>query len=242
METKKIDSSKVLSWYAEGWRLFAKDPGLWVLLTFAFLAINIALTLVPLVGQVALALLTPALYGGLLHGVRESFQGRKLHLKHLFSALMDPEQRRPMLMLGVLALGAQAAMLGIAMVLGFSQFLVITPGEAPVLNPGGGAMLGLLVVLIFAALMSMALLYAVPLVFFARLDPVAAVKSSFGACWRNIGPLTIAGLIYLGLAALASLAFFLGFLILIPVTLGAVYASYRAIFEGSPPSDFIVIE
>ncbi|MGH8659677.1 MAG: BPSS1780 family membrane protein [Gammaproteobacteria bacterium] len=242
MEAKKINSSIVWSWYTEGWRVFAKDPGLWVLLTFAFLAINIALTLVPLVGQVALALLTPALYGGLLHGVRESFQGGKLHLKHLFSALMDPDRRAPMLMLGVLALGAQATMLGIAMVLGFSQFLVITPGEAPVLDLSGGAMLGLLVILTFAALMSMALLYAVPLVLFARLDPVAAIKSSFGACWRNIGPLTAAGLIYLGLAALASLVFFLGFLILIPVTVGAVYASYRAIFEGSPPSDFIVIE
>jgi len=121
--------------------------------------------------------------------------------------------------------------------------LVIAPGEAPVFNPSGGAMLGLLVIVTFAALMSMALLYAVPLVFFARLDPVAAIKRSFGACWRNIGPLTIAGLIYLGLAAVASLVFFLGFLILIPVALGAVYASYRAIFEGSsPPSDFIVIE
>ncbi|MGH8615031.1 MAG: BPSS1780 family membrane protein [Gammaproteobacteria bacterium] len=242
METKKIDSSKVLSWYAEGWRLFTKDPGLWVLLTFAFLAINIALTLVPLVGQVALALLTPALYGGLLHGARESFQGGKLHLNHLFSAFMDPDRRGPMLMLGVLALGAQAIMLGIAMVLGLSQFLVIAPGEVPVFNPSGGAMLGLLVIVTFAALMSMALLYAVPLVFFARLDPVAAIKSSFGACWRNIGPLTVAGLIYLGLAAVASLVFFLGFLILIPVTLGAVFASYRAIFEGSPSSDFIVIE
>jgi uncharacterized membrane protein len=242
MEPKKIDSSDVLSWYAEGWRLFVKDPGLWVLLSFAFLAINIGLTLVPLIGQVVLALLTPALYGGLLHGARESSRGAKVHLKHLFSALTDPDRRNPMLMLGVLALGAQAIMLGIAMLLGFTQFLVVAPGQAPVFNPSGEAMLALLVVVTFAALISMALVYAVPLVFFARLDPIAAIKSSFGACWLNLAPLTIAGVIYLGLAALASVVFFLGFLILIPVALGAVYASYRDIFGGSVSSEFIVIE
>lgn len=242
MEPQKINSSQTLSWFAEGWRLFAKDPGLWVLLTFSFVAINVAMTLIPLLGQVTIAVLTPAFYGGLLHGARESLQGGKLHFKHLFSALMDPDRRGPMLMLGVLALGVQAIMVGIAMVLGFSELLVIAPGQMPALNLSGGGMLVLLVILTFGALMSMALLYAVPLVFFDRLDPLAAVKSSFGACWRNIGPLTVAGLIYLGLAALASLVFFLGFLILIPVTLGAVYASYRAIFEPSPPSDFIVIE
>lgn len=243
MEARKIDPSQALSWYADGWRLFVKDPGLWVLLSFFFLAISsAAMILIPLLGPAAIAVLFPAFYAGLLRGARESLGGGKPRLNHLFAALADPDRRGPLLMLGVLALGAQAIMLGLATVLGLPDLLVLTPGRVPAVNLEGGAIFGLVVRLVFVALIYMALLYGTPLVFFDKLDPITAIKSSFSACWRNIAPLTISGLIYLGLAAIASLIFFLGFLILIPVTLGAVYSSYRAIFDAKEASDILVIE
>jgi uncharacterized membrane protein len=49
-------------------------------------------------------------------------------------------------------------------------------------------------------------------------------------------PLLVFGLVYLVLAVAAVIPLGLGFLVLGPVTVCAVYASYREIFGGSAPT------
>jgi uncharacterized membrane protein len=61
-------------------------------------------------------------------------------------------------------------------------------------------------------------------------DPAEAMKNSFVACLKNIIPFLIYSVILLVLAIVASIPVMLGFLVLGPVIVGSLYASYRDIF------------
>ena len=101
---------------------------------------------------------------------------------------------------------------------------------------GVGFMVLMLVELTLWAVMLMAMFYAIPLVMLGRQDAWPAVQDSIAACWINMGPLLVFGLISLVLAFLAIIPFGLGFLILWPVMLCAMYASYREVFPEPTPT------
>ena len=92
-------------------------------------------------------------------------------------------------------------------------------------------MISMLLVLLVALIIAMAFIYATPLVMLDNMKPVAAVKASFSACLQNILPLLVFGIVYLLLAIIAAIPLFLGFLILLPVSILAMYCSYKSIFH-----------
>ena len=96
----------------------------------------------------------------------------------------------------------------------------------------GGVFLAGLLTLLLGAPLLMAVWFAPALVYFNGLQPVAALKASFDACLKNWLVATIFGLITLVLCFFAALPMGLGFLVLLPVLYGALYASYRDIFLG----------
>jgi len=61
-------------------------------------------------------------------------------------------------------------------------------------------------------------------------EPMAALQKSFAACLTNFMPFLIYGLIYIGLAIVASIPLALGWLVLAPMIAGSCYASWRQIF------------
>lgn len=231
MEPRKVDTQESIAWYTGGWRLFVKYPGLWVIMTLIFFLIGMVLSFIPLVGALTFALIGPALYAGLLHGARESDRGRSLDLSHLFVGLTDADKRGPLLTLGACALVAQIGFSAIILGLVFSRIGATGFENPDLMALGGGAVIGLIIILILATLVTMALLYAAPLVYLTGLDPIAAIKSSFNACLRNFAPLTLAGIIYLVLAMICAATFGLGFLIVFPLTICAIYLSYKGMFD-----------
>jgi uncharacterized membrane protein len=62
------------------------------------------------------------------------------------------------------------------------------------------------------------------------LKPVAAMRESFFACFRNFIPFLVYGLVVFVLAIVAAIPFGLGYLVLIPVLLASTYVAYRQIF------------
>lgn len=94
----------------------------------------------------------------------------------------------------------------------------------------GGAMLGILVALALGVPLAMATWFATPLVLFNNMAPFNAMHASFFACLKNIVPFLLYGVISLVLAIIAAIPFGLGFLVLIPVIIGSVYAGYRDVF------------
>ena len=94
----------------------------------------------------------------------------------------------------------------------------------------GGLMLAMLVSLALSVPLFMAIWFAPALVFFNNMQPVDALRASFNACLKNTLAFLVYGLIVLVLMFFAALPAGLGFLVLIPVLSGSVYASYRDIF------------
>jgi hypothetical protein len=108
MEAKSVEPNAVQSWVVRGWQLFVKNPGMWIFLTFIGLVVDVILALFPLrlLGSLALAVITPALFSGLLYGAAELDNGRSLNVEDLFRGLTDPVKRIPLLKLGVVTVVA----------------------------------------------------------------------------------------------------------------------------------------
>lgn len=239
MRTDKLAAGEGLAWFGAGWRMFMASPLIWLAITVIYAVLVIVLSLIPVLGSIASTILHPLFYAGFLAGCRAVEAGEPLRVEHFFSAFTDARARTPLAVLGVLLLAATAAVLFVFLLLaGGSALTAAGLGEA---GGGavfaGGALLGLLVVLVLLAVITMAFVYAPPLVMFAGRPTTEAIRESFQACLTQILPLTVAGLVLLVLSLLASLPLLLGWLVLIPVIAGAVWASYRAIFEPAPVAE-----
>ena len=62
----RAEAGRGWGWIVEGWQLFARAPGIWIVILLIYLAISVVLSLIPFVGPLANALLSPVLVGGLL--------------------------------------------------------------------------------------------------------------------------------------------------------------------------------
>jgi uncharacterized membrane protein len=236
MQAKTVDVGRSLTWFACGWRIFATSPGLWILFALVLALFWFLFALVPLIGPLAVALLTPVLGGGLLHAAREAQAGRPLEFGHLFLGFRESGRLNGLLALGGVSLaGAVLSGLVLFAFMGGSMMAAMHSGG---LSPerlvwaGTGMGLGMLIVLLIELAVAMALVYAVPLVMFRALAPGEAMRSSFEACLRNFLALTVFGVIYFFLALLASLPLMLGWLVLLPVSVGMLYCSYLDLYEG----------
>jgi Predicted integral membrane protein len=254
MPASRVAFGEGAAWIVRGWNLFLKAPWIWILLVLIYFAILLVLTLIPIpiVGGIAQALIGPALTGGMLYGAAQLERGETLQISYLFRAFQDQSRLTPMLALGGILLAGSLVM------------PLITVGFLLVFDaPGGGEGLGeeaeqgaplravealglpgLCALLLVGLFLTMAMFYAIPLSMLGGVAPIQAVKASIAGCLANILPLTVFGLIYLVLAVLASIPFALGFLVLGPVTIGAMYSSYRDVFvdqsmwpsQAVPPS------
>jgi len=61
----------------------------------------------------------------------------------------------------------------------------------------------------------------------------AAMKQSFFACLKNIGPFMVYGVISMVLLVLAAIPFGLGLLVMIPTMIASLYISYKDVFADS---------
>lgn len=234
MTARRVDSSRGWEWIVEGWRLFMKAPGLWIVMLLIYVIIGILLSFIPLLGSLAYTLAMPALMGGMLYGAAVLSQGGQLEIPHLFRAFQDQDRLGPMLVLGVLLLVAyivMALVVGGAMVGWMAGTGMTHMNEDIAVNMAMrvGPVVILLILLICLAI-AMGMFYAIPLVMLASKSPWQSIQESFSACLLNMLPLLVFGLIYLILTFVAALPMGLGFLVLGPVTFGAIYASYKDIF------------
>lgn len=240
MVAMRVEAGRGWGWIVEGWRLFVKAPGIWLVIMLIYFAISIVLSFIPFVGTLASVLLGPVLAGGMLYGAATLAQGQSLEVGHLFQGFKDQERMGPLVVLGLIGLaGGVVAGLVLFLFMGGGLLLggvldttgaIIPPQTMTGLFAGAG-LLALLLILLLCILIGMAFFYSVPLVMLAGQQVWPALQDSIAACWINFLPLTIFGLVYLVLGVLATIPLGLGFFVLGPVTVGAVYASYRDVFE-----------
>ena len=240
MAMMRVDAGRGWGWIVEGWRLFAQAPGIWIVILLIYLGISVVLSFIPFVGGLAYMLLSPVLAGGMLYGAAAQARGEPLEIAHLFRGFQDQERMGPLVLLGAISLAGYVLMalvifvfMGGGLMIGAtidSATGTVVPPEAMGGLLAGAGLVALLVLLTISLLIAMALFYGVPLVMLGGQNAWPAAQDSIAACSINILPLLVFGLIYLVLGVVAVIPFGLGLLILGPVTVGAVYASYREVF------------
>lgn len=227
------------AFWGEAWRIFCAAPLVWMLIVIAYLAISIVLSIIPVIGSLAHLVLTPVFVGGMMLGCHALARGEPLEFAHLFAGF-DSRRIGPLAVLGMFAL---AIIIASGILLAAGAFMTIgMSGLGALLDYGnpraftsaaGAGILGLvLLVLIIATLGGMAFWFAPALVAIDGVEPVAAMKASFEACLANLGPLLVYGLVYIGLAIVASIPLGLGWLVLGPMMAGSCYASWRRVFAA----------
>ncbi len=201
---------------------------IWVAIAVIGILIFLALSVVPFIGGLASTLLSVLLAGGLMLGCRAMDRGEELTVGHLFAGFQS--HLNPLLVIGALYLaGVFAAAIIASIVTGGTIFAVVR-GSADWSTAFTSMALLALVIAALMVPIAMAVFFAPALTALHDLPPTQALKLSFTGCLRNIMPFLVYGVLSLILAVVATIPFGLGWLVLLPVAAGSVYAAYRDIF------------
>ena len=234
MQAKSVNAGQGANWFTCGWNLFKQDFGTWFIMFLIFIGLTIVLSFVPFIGSLALAIISPALMAGFMYAAAELDQGNKIEIGYLFQGFRDKERMNKLLILGVVYLLVQVlfvvvmfSLIGGSMMMSAAQ----TGNVDPAAMMTTGMVFSMLLVALVALVVMMGFIYSTPLVMLDNMAPIDSIKASYAACFKNILPLVVFGLIYILLAFVAAIPLLLGFLILIPVTFTALYCSYKSIFH-----------
>lgn len=228
---RKRDAGQGANWIGDAWRMFAQQPVAWILMSLLAFGIFIVLSLIPLVNFFA-GLLMPFFVGGTMIACANQRASGELRVGDLLAAFN--RHTGPLLVLGLISFGFGILMMLImAGFFGFSMFAAMIGGGHPTLSamPDLGAIfLGFVIVFVLGMLFYAALWFAPALIVLNGVEPIAALRQSFGAWMRNILPSLVYGLLLFVLMIVATIPIGLGWLVLGPVMAASVYTSYRDIF------------
>ena len=220
-------------WIVEGYALFRKQPGMWILATVVLGVIFIVVSMIPILGSLANALLLPIFGAGLMLGCKALDQGGALEIEHLFAGFK--QKTGDLVMVG-------AFNLFVWVVIAFAVFSVVGGGVFMAMMRGGAIGAGISIASVLIALLLvaglsvplyMATWFAPALIILHNVAPGTALKQSFFACLRNWIPFLVYSVVLLVLCLVAAIPAFLGYLILIPVLIASIYVAYRDIFCGA---------
>jgi len=226
------------TWIAEGWRLFVQAPLMWVISIVILFVIAVVIGIVPFIGTLVFQILQAVFAGGFMYACLSLDRGGEFELEHLFAGFS--KRFGPLLIVGLLfMLGWLAILLVFMAFAGMSLLSAFLAGNAEItataiMASSGAIILGVLVTLALMVPLMAAYWFAPALVMIHNMGPVAAMKESFFACFRNFVPFLVYGLVMAVFGILAAIPVGLGFLVWVPVAITSTYAGYRSIFTSAP--------
>jgi hypothetical protein len=241
MSFQRVPAGRGLQWLLEAVQLILANP-----VPFALMGLAMGvIALVPLL-NLALLVLGPALYGGVIYAAREQHAGRSADFQHLFQAFKEEGKLPKMLLLclpGVVA-GVVLVVLGVMFVGGalLGGGLSASAGASST-TLGAGLGLGAAVFFLLALAIGLAshalTFFATPRVMLEAAEPFDAMKHSLQACLANLGAIAVyAGIlivVVMLLSALLSLIPILGPLLLMvalfPVAAAASFIAWRDVYR-----------
>ena len=238
----------------EAFQIFRRRPLAWLMLHALLLFIGSAMMLIPLIGPLIFALLTPVFMAGLMLGCRSVEDGGRVELAHLFQGFRHNATQ--LVTVGGVYLAGQVVVAGVMLYLGGDELRSVASGviqdgaDVPALSTSTDRLSFAL--LIGAALftpLAMAVWFAPPLVALDGMPAFAAMRLSIRACLGNLLPMLVyagglTGLLMLDLLAVrlilsvlpAGIGFLRGFtavaafMLWVTLTMLSVYTSYRDLF------------
>ena len=225
-----------VQWISEGWSLFLRRPGLWLVTALLQTLLILLVLLVPLLGQVGAHLLMPILSAGLMvvaHrveydepvAVADAFTGFKEHAPAVVNVGVWYMLGWMLIVALGLLLGGGAALSGMAV--GMETHYEWLGMIISVL----GIILAVTISLLLVLPLVMSVWLAPPLAVFHDIPAMTAMKQSFLASWRSLPAFVVAFFLVALMLFLTALTMGLALLIVIPVMAGATYAAYRDLFE-----------
>jgi uncharacterized membrane protein len=218
------------TWLASAWAIFRPAAGTWIGMVLALIVITVVLNLLPFIGPIVSTVLWPVFIAGLMIAARTVDEGGEARFGQLFAGFQ--QRFGALVLLGVVSL--VISIIVVLLVIAITGVQIFSVGAAA--NPevvframATVALAGLLIAALLLPLV-MATWFAPALIVFHEMSVAAAMKASFVACLKNMLPFLLYGVIALVASAIASVPFFLGWLVLGPVLFASVYTSYRDIY------------
>ncbi len=244
MAIRKVAAGNGVTWITEAIQLTLKNPGPFVLMGLVIAVAGV----IPILGSLALAVLGPALYGGIAWAAREQSRGGKAVFEHLFQAFQQDGKIGPMLILclpgvigGVVAGIAVVILVSIAFA-GAGISAATESNAALWASLGLGGMIILVVILAMAIAVFALTFFAIPDLMFKHNDAIGAMKQSARASLDNIGALLLyllilmvaMFLIVIVLSVISSiLAQFLVSIALAPIVGTSMYLAWKDVYGDS---------
>lgn len=253
-EGRGVNAGRGLQWIIAAWQIFKRQPWLWMGAMVVLLGAALLVNFIPILGQLAVTLLTPVIGAGLLACAAINDEGKPFTLGDVFAGFRRHTGR--LIGIGVFSLASWIVFFGAIMAIGGGGMaLAMMTGDSTRIAAQTFTMgLAVLVGLAFLIPFYMALWFAPALVLFNDYRTVDALKASFYACLKNIVPFLIYGLAFLAvgigvsfvvgvlvallsllgpLAMLAMVPFVLMALVFGPVVVASIYTGYRDIFYAA---------
>jgi hypothetical protein len=215
---RSVPAGRGWQWIVDAWTLTAGHRPLFVGLVVAFMALAVAASLVPLIGSIAMGLVTPVFQAGLLLGCDALRRGEALKVDHLFAGFQRHASR--LVMLGGVSVLAGLVMLLIGGAIVGPQVLgQLLSGVPPTPDQAAEVfihmLLAALVIMALSLPLYMAMWFAVP----RGASVGAALSASFNGCLRNVVPFLVWSVAVLLLAIVPFLPFLFAMALHFPVTL-----------------------
>ncbi|MCL4746112.1 MAG: hypothetical protein KJZ83_11935 [Burkholderiaceae bacterium] len=210
MQIATLPAASGRRWAVEGFRLLGRNPIPLLAITFMYLIMLMATTLIPLLGPFAPMLVTPVMSVGVMHAVRAADRGETPTPQMLFAGFRDRGGLAwPLLLvLGGVNAAATLATLALASLADGGTLLQIATGTIQADDPGladTSLVYASLVFLVVYAPLQAALWYAPLFVAWHGIAPLKALFFSFAGVMRNKGAFFAYVLTWFAVAFAASL-------------------------------------
>jgi len=233
MEIRTAAAGRGWEWIVEGFRIFRKQPLTWITLVMILVVIWFVSLLMPLIGPLAINLVSPVFFAGLMLACKTTDEDGEPEFSQLFAAFKT--HASPLITVGGVYLVGNIVAVAVVFAVAGGTALPTLMGKAAidpeaVLAAARGLLLGMVVGMAVFVPVLMAVWFAPLLIVFHNQPPVEAMKMSYTASLRNTLPLLIYGVAVLVLGIIASIPLMLGLIVLLPVLVCSIYASYKDIF------------
>ncbi len=239
---QRVVLARGFQWYAEGFRVFTRNPGPWLLCMLILFVLIIGVSFVPMpnehfqLGNV----LDTFLIAGLILGIYGQEKGEKFGVESLFTGFRHP-QTLQLLMLGIVSMllyGTVNYFMLNEPLQEFQQNMEsVTQNSAPS-NEQISTMLGYQATFykhIFFSMLAnipvmMLFWFAIPLVVIHNVNAYEAMKLSFLGCVKNLPVMVIFLVLGIIFGIFATIPLALGWFVFMPVLIGADYTGWKDIY------------
>ena len=230
LQIRQVPIGNAWAWIKSGFQLFKANPAMWIILLVIYLAIMIPISLLPVIGSVVSTLLAPVFAAGMMWGCQALMRNQDLEINHLFEGFKK-NTAQLISVGGIYMVSMLVVAVFVVLALDKESVELLVNGKDLTPAQADGMLLPILIAMLFVMPILMAYWFAPALAGLHNLSAVDAMKLSFTACLKNMLPFLLYGLIFMVLLVIAIIPFGIGLLVVIPVMMTSLYASYVDVFN-----------